>query len=196
MLQIGFRNQRFDDAEPLYVDIGAGMVWNRLTHKAVTMTSLTTAMTADGYTPKTGEVGKASAAWIAANTGFWDGIATPPPPAPGSGSTTGAAITSSTAGDGTATAKITFAGGPALAHQTISLGVTTGTGTAKTIAGVSAVQVQKGDTIAATATAVAAALNGKKDTGNTVTLAAAAAGAVVTVTEAGGAVVNLTVTIA
>ena len=74
-LLLGFRNQKFDDAVPLYVDIGNGMVLNRISGKQLTMPSLTAAMTAEGYTPKPGEVGQ-SAQWLASNTGWWSNAVT------------------------------------------------------------------------------------------------------------------------
>lgn len=188
---LGFRNQKFDDAVPLYVDISGGMLFNRLLRKQITAASLTAAMTAEGYTPKTGEIGKAPQFWLDANEGWWDGQATAPTSPPAA-----TPITVSLAGDATATVTITFAGGPAPTAGTVSLGADVGTGPAKTIAGLSPVTIAMNDTAAVVAGKVAAALNGKKDAGNTVTLAASAAGAVITVTEATGAVVDLTVTIA
>ena len=185
---LGFQNQKFDDAVPLYVDISNGMVFNRNRHEQLTAASLTAAMTAEGYTPKPGEIGKAPQSWLDANEGWWDGQATAPPAA--------APITATLADNATASVKVTFAGGPATKAGTVSLGADVGTGTAKTIAGLTPVTIAKNDTAGAVAGKVAAALNGKQDTAKTVTLAASAAGAVVTVTEAGTAVVDLTVTIA
>ena len=81
-LVIGFRNQRYDNAEPLYATIGNGMVLNRLSKAQVSLASLTAAMTAKGYTPPAGEVGAPSAQWLAANTGWWSNavvVTTNPP---------------------------------------------------------------------------------------------------------------------
>jgi len=194
-LLLGFRNQKFDDAVPLYVDISGGMLFNRLLRKQITAASLTAAMTAEGYTPKPGEIGKAPQFWLDANEGWWDGQATPPAPPP-AGASTGTPITATLADNATATVTITFAGGPATKAGTVALGADVGKGPAKTIAGLAPVTIAKNDTAAVVAGKVAAALNGKKDAGNAVTLAASAAGAVITVTEAGTAVVDLTVTIA
>ena len=188
---LGFRNQRFDNAVPLYVDISNGMVLNRLNGKQLTLASLNAAMTAESYTPKTGEIGKAPQAWLDANHGWWDGQATAPTSPPAA-----TPITATLADNATATVKVTFAGGPASKAGTVSLGPDVGTGPAKTIAGLPPVAIAKNDTAAVVAGKVATALNGKQDTAKTVTLAASAAGAVITVTEAGTAVVDLTVTIA
>ena len=106
---------------------------------------------------------------------------------------TPAAITAVVAGTATKSATITFGGGPAPATGTITLTANAGA----VIAGLTAVTITKNMTAAQAAAAVAAELNGKKDGGSTVTLAAVAAGSVVTVTEAGGAnIATLTAVVA
>jgi hypothetical protein len=88
MLQFGFRNQVFDDAVPLFVKVGQGLVINRLTGAETTLTSLGDAMAAEHYTPKTGEI-DISTAWEANHTGWWtrDGV-TPQPPTIAAGTIT------------------------------------------------------------------------------------------------------------
>ena len=97
----------------------------------------------------------------------------------------GAAITSAIAGTATASATVTVGGGPASGGGSITLTVEAG-GTPDAIVGIPVVTINGGETAAQVATKIAAALNGKQDAGATLTLAAVAAGAVVTVTEAGG----------
>lgn len=96
-----------------------------------------------------------------------------------------AAATLAVAGLGTATATLTFGGGNA---EGLLGGVLTITGLASGAAAVTApaVAVTSGMTLAQLAARVAAALDGLQNVGETVTIEAAAAGAVVTLTEAGG----------
>ena len=109
------------------------------------------------------------------------------------GGPAGAPITRTIGGTGTATATITFAGGPAAAAGTVTLTADAGAA----ITGLTPVAIAQGDTAAQVATKVATMLDGKQDTGATVTLDAAAIGGVVTVTEAGGGnIATLTAVIA
>ena len=134
MLKLGFRNQRFDDAVPLYVDISNGMVFNRNSGKQVTVASLNAAMAAENYTPKPGEVGKAPQAWLDANLGWWNGMATAPqqPPAyqaPTVTQPTGLPITGDTGGTQTTLIDINFHGndiptGGKMATVTYNVGAT------------------------------------------------------------------------
>lgn len=106
----------------------------------------------------------------------------------------GAAVTTVVAGTATASATITVGGGPAGSSGTVTLTADAGVA----IAGLTTpVSVVAGETAAQVATKIAAMLNGKTDTGATVTLVAVAVGAVVTVTEAGGAnIATLTAVVA
>lgn len=105
------------------------------------------------------------------------------------------AVTAAVAGTGTTSATITFAGGPSDADYTVTLTASTGTGA---IVGLTPVNITKGMTAAQVATAVAAELNGAQDAGAQDTLAASAAGGVVTVTSSGASttVASLTAVIA
>lgn len=189
-LRLGFRNTLFDDTVPLYLTVDTGWVFNRIRRQLVEQAGLTAAMTREGYTPVAGEIGAAPATWTANHWGFWNHLVPPGgPPAPAA-----TAITAAVAGTGTASATITFGGGPAPAVGTVTLTATAGTAA---ITGLTPVAIAKNDTAVAVAGKVATALNGKQDTAKGVTLAAAAAGAVVTVTEAGGAnIVTLTAVVA
>ena len=69
-LQFGYRNRVFDNSLPLYIDVGAGMAFNRLSGQTTTMASLQAAMAADGYTAGQGEIG-ASSDWEDDNLGWW-----------------------------------------------------------------------------------------------------------------------------
>jgi len=102
-------------------------------------------------------------------------------------------INATVAGGGTATVTVTFSGGPADAAYTVTL---TATGPTGPITGLTPVDITKGMTADAVATAVANELNGKQDATSADTLVAAAVGGVVTVTEAGGGNVTVTAVIA
>jgi len=103
-------------------------------------------------------------------------------------------INAAIAGTGTASATITFTGGPSDAEYTVTLTASTAAGA---ITGLTPVSVAQGATIAQVATAVAAELDGKQDAGTTDTLVASAVDGVVTVTESGGGnIVTLTAVIA
>ena len=94
---------------------------------------------------------------------------------------------------GTATATITISGLPATIAGTATVTANAG----EAITGLSAVPITVGMTSSELATAIAAELDGAEDAGTSLTLAAAAVGSVVTVTEDGGADIDtLTVTIA
>jgi hypothetical protein len=170
-----FIGYRYDDAEPAFFPAGM-FYWHRITARLIGKAGLDAAMTAAGYTAPAGEIGAPSAAYIATHMGAPISPAAPPPAA------VLAAITAAVAGTGTASATITLGGGPADKAYTIALTANAGA----VIAGIASVAVAKSDTAAQVATKVAAALNGKKDAGSTKTLAAVAAAAKVTVTEAGG----------
>jgi hypothetical protein len=188
-LQLDIFGYTYDDANPAFVD--AGTFWFHLpSEKLLTKTSVAAYMAS--FTPaKTmgaTESGSLSSAYTATHLGI-PAAAPPAPPA----ATTGTAITATVAGTKTKSATITFGGGPAPAAGTITLTANAGAA----IAGLTPVTVTKGMTAAQAATAVAAALNGKKDAGSSITLAAVSAGAVVTVTEAGNAnIATLTAVVA
>jgi hypothetical protein len=113
-------------------------------------------------------------------TGLWGFTPPAPPPA-----TTGTAITYTTGGLGTASVTLTFTGGPAPAHRSITFIV----GTASDSSG-GRLSIQKGMTASQAAIAAAAALDGKPGAGKTITLAATATGSVVTLTEVRGALIT------
>ena len=69
-LEIGFRGQVFDNAAPLYVDLGNGEVFDRIKRQRLNKASLVAAMAAEEYTPKTGEL-VADADWMENNTDSW-----------------------------------------------------------------------------------------------------------------------------
>ena len=96
----------------------------------------------------------------------------------------GAALGFHIGGQGSDTLTITFAGPPAPADATLTIGSLAIEGEA--IAGLQDVDITTGDTRDEIATAVAAMLDGLQDVGTTVTLSAAASGNTVTVTEVGG----------
>jgi hypothetical protein len=102
-------------------------------------------------------------------------------------------INSAVTGNNTATATVTFSGGPADQAYTVTL---TATVPAGAVVGLTPVSVVKSATAEQVAAAVAAELDGKQDAGATDTLAASAVGTVVTVTEAGGGNVTVTAVIA
>lgn len=97
---------------------------------------------------------------------------------------------STVTGEGTATAAVTFAGGPAKTSGSVSAAVTVNDGADKDIVIAGPVEISpclEADELAAD---YAAALNGAQDEGATVTLVASASGSVVTVTESGGATIT------
>jgi len=100
-------------------------------------------------------------------------------------------INAADAGAGTTSVTITFTGGPADADGTVTITAATGTGA---IVGITPVPFKKGDTADAVATAVAAMLTGKQDGTAADTLAATAAGGVVTVTSTGTSTTIATLT--
>lgn len=102
-----------------------------------------------------------------------------------------APITVADAGGGTATATLTFSGGPADQAYTFTATTIESGGVAFT--GFSPVAIAPNQTTEQTASAVAAMLDGLQDAGATITLQASAAGSVVTLTEAGGGNIDNTI---
>lgn len=181
MLAIDYFGERYDDAVPSFVIVSDKLVWHRPGFKLLDYPSLQDAMTADGYTPGTNEIGKDDA-WVMKNLSI------------DSSGAAGTAPSSVVAGVGTTSATITMAGDDATSAGTVTLVVEVD---ATAITGLTPVTIGIGDTSADIAAAIAAELNGKQDVGATLTLAASAVGDVVTVTEAGGGTITtLTATVA
>ena len=73
-LMIGHKNQRFDNAEPLYCTTGTEYVWNRHTGKLIEHDTLVAQMAQITYTPKANEIGLPSYGWQQGHTvGPWIG---------------------------------------------------------------------------------------------------------------------------
>lgn len=60
---LGYRNQRYDDAEPLYCTTGTEFVFNRHTGRLITHESLVASMALDSYTLGANEMGVPSYEW-------------------------------------------------------------------------------------------------------------------------------------
>ncbi|MCD6293417.1 MAG: hypothetical protein J7M20_00520 [Deltaproteobacteria bacterium] len=83
-IRIGYRNQRYDDIVPLYIEINAKFVFNRLTSKLMDKPALVAAMAADGHTPHANEIAPPSPGWARSN-----GWTYPVPPYPSTTATAG-----------------------------------------------------------------------------------------------------------
>ena len=86
---LGFRNQKYDDVNPLFFTIDSKFVFNRLSGKLLDKKALADEMTLEGYTPGTKEFGNPPQAWIDENG--WPYEVAPPvtPPNPSTSATAG-----------------------------------------------------------------------------------------------------------
>jgi len=80
---LGFRNQRFDNDEPLYCTTGTEFVWNRRNGELIEYDTLVAAMSLETYTPKTNEIGMPSLAYqqdhsVGPQIGWGEGTGTIP----------------------------------------------------------------------------------------------------------------------
>jgi hypothetical protein len=181
--KLGFRNQGFDDTYPLYALVHPDYVINTKTMQTLTRVSVEAAMTAENYTPKTGEVA-ASAAWEALRRGWWnhDAVNTPagggqPPVAqtPTIVPVTGLPLT----GDGTKTVDLDLNFHGAVKAGTFIITYNVGAGDATVTATVLAT-----DTPTQAAGKVAAAIDGVTELG------ASKSGSTVTITPTNGTILT------
>ena len=173
----------YDDVEPRFIVIGDKpdeFCFDRVEHRIVSKASVIAA----GATAEIGTGSPALLAGVSYNgetlADFVKGLkpaAKPPTPAP-------TPIKAAVAGTGTTSATITFTAGPQAATGAVAIsGLAVGAAAVPTTAPVA---TAANDTATQVAAKVATYLNGKKDSGNTVTIAATASAGVVTITEAGG----------
>lgn len=179
--QIDYFGFKYDaDVGPAFIEISDKLVYHRGDDKYYDYSDLTAQMAEEGYTAQTGEIGNDDA-WLMEHLG-----AGPSTASGGSGGGGTAGISAAVVANDTSSASVTFSGAMTTDGTISTSGLAFG-GTAADTTG-TVVALSSGDDADAAAAAYAAAFDGTTYGSNT--LNAAAVGPVVTLTEAGGAIID------
>ena len=147
-LRYDMYNRIYDDAEPVFVYVyNATMIYDRLSHKEVTTTSLMAQAASLGYTLAAPEIGTGSTVWQARNKFPGEDGNVPPVFAP---------ITALVTYARTNRSEVTVSGGPADKAYTIEVKTNTSSADPEDLQNVA---VARGDTAAQVTAAIVAAIS-------------------------------------